>query len=137
MSLPEISDLRLCKKYAKVFALFYTYGVDPFDSILKLLDSEVQYDYDNKTIIAASQSELYDLERLEESTELHKFSYEYDATDILWFMGYVLLYLSYSKSIMLKEFVTRECLQYLWDNYEVLHTQSTEYVVDVLLERFG
>lgn len=133
MSLIEISDLKLCKKYANLYRLFYEHNVDPFDSILKLVRSEIQHDYDSKNMIAVSQSVLYDYERLESSETLLIYQYEYNASDILWFIGYILLTLSYAKGIKLAEFVTKNVLQYLWDNYEVLHSQSVEYTVDNLM----
>lgn len=93
--------------------------------------------YTNHTIF--SQSALYVLELFQEdldnaNMELPMKNEEYDA-DVAYWMGYLIAewYQEYEMNPLS---FTEEQFNWLYFNYDTLHTQSVKYVAEVLLEEY-
>lgn len=128
-------DLVVCKKHGHLFELFYKYSFEPVGSIMEFIYSREQKEFDERTMIAASQDEMYSFATFIQNREFKLFDYSDFENDVLFYIGYVTQYIGYHEELPLCRLFTKEDIEWMWQNYDVLHTQEVLYVWELIKEK--
>lgn len=127
-------DLVICKKHGHLFELFKKFSLEPIETMSSFIQSDEQLEFDKLSIIATSQDEMYSFDTFIIGREFEKYDYLPFEEDKLFFIGYLTQYIGYNEKTPVAHLFSKEDIKWLWDNFDVLHTQDVLYVWGLIKE---